>query len=141
MKLSLFGWFFRLCASIVVPHSQDEQAIHQVLEEQQAAWNRADLEGFMQGYWRSDSLMFIGKNGLKYGWENTLKGYQKGYPDAIAMGTLTFGIQKVEVTARKTAFVVGSWHLAREAGDLQGYFTLYWKKIKGNWVIVADHSS
>lgn len=141
MRITFFGWLFRLFSSISVPHAQHEQAIRQVLEEQQAAWNRADLEGFMQGYWQSDSLMFIGKNGLKYGWENTLKGYQKGYPDAKAMGTLTFGIQKVEVTRGKTAFVVGSWHLAREAGDLQGYFTLYWKKIKGKWVIVADHSS
>lgn len=116
-------------------------AIRKVLATQQDAWNKGDLKGFMQGYWHSDSLMFIGKSGPKYGWQNTLDGYITGYPDAAAMGKLTFDIIKVETIDKKAAFVVGKWHLTRTIGDVGGCFTLFWKKIKGEWVIVADHSS
>ncbi|MCC7505837.1 MAG: nuclear transport factor 2 family protein [Saprospiraceae bacterium] len=115
--------------------------IRSVMQEQQDAWNRGDLEEFMQGYWQSDSLRFIGSRGLTYGWQATLDNYKKGYPDRDAMGTLTFDILSVELLSKKSAFVVGKWHLARKAGDLSGHYTLLWRKIKGKWVIVADHSS
>ena len=122
--------------------ARDEAAIRRVLTGQQAAWNRGDLEGFMAGYWRSDSLKFIGSRGLTYGWQQTLDNYRKGYPTREAMGTLTFTIISVEPLARRSAFVIGKWHLGRPAeGDLSGHFTLLWKKIGGKWVIVADHSS
>ncbi|MBL7802877.1 MAG: nuclear transport factor 2 family protein [Saprospiraceae bacterium] len=115
--------------------------IRRVMQEQQDAWNRGDLEEFMQGYWQSDSLRFIGSRGLTYGWQATLDNYKKGYPDRDAMGTLTFDILSVELLSKKSAFVVGKWHLARKVGDLSGHYTLLWRKIKGKWVIVADHSS
>ena len=118
-----------------------ENAIRAIMARQEAAWNRGDLEAFMEGYWRSDSLRFIGSRGLTYGWQQTLDNYRKGYPDRAAMGTLTFTLLSVEPLSRKSAFVVGKWHLKRSAGDLSGHFTLFWKKIKGEWVIVADHSS
>jgi ketosteroid isomerase-like protein len=118
-----------------------DAAIRAVMARQEAAWNRGDLEAFMDGYWRSDSLQFIGSRGLTYGWQQTLDNYRKGYPDRAAMGTLTFTLLRVELLSRKSAFVVGKWHLKRAAGDLSGHFTLLWKKIKGEWVVVADHSS
>lgn len=118
-----------------------DAAIRAVMARQEAAWNRGDLEAFMDGYWRSDSLQFIGSRGLTYGWQQTLDNYRKGYPDRAAMGTLTFTLLRVELLSRKSAFVIGKWHLKRAAGDLSGHFTLLWKKIKGEWVIVADHSS
>ncbi len=111
------------------------------MAEQEVAWNNGNLEAFMQGYWRSDSLCFIGSRGLTYGWAQTRANYQKGYPNRDAMGTLTFDILKVELLSKKSAFVIGKWHLARKSGDVGGHYSLLWKKINGKWVIVADHSS
>lgn len=121
--------------------AQDEQAIRRVMAEQEMAWNRADLEGFMQGYWKSDSLRFIGSRGLTYGWQPTLDNYKKSYPNAEAMGKLSFTILSVEVLSPQSAFVIGKWRLARAKDELSGHYTLLWKKIDGAWVIVADHSS
>ncbi len=120
------------------------QAIAQVLTTQTAAWNRGDIPGFMAGYWHSDSLVFIGKKGPTYGWQPTLANYQKSYPDATQMGQLDFGGLRITLLGPAAAQVVGRWHLARPgvaAGDLQGYFLLVFKLIKGQWVIVADHTS
>jgi ketosteroid isomerase-like protein len=121
--------------------SRAERSIRAVMAEQELAWNRGDLPAFMAGYWQSDSLCFIGSRGLTYGWATTLANYRRGYPDQAAMGTLKFTILKVEKLSRHSAFVIGKWHLTRVAGDLSGHYTLLWKKKKGKWVIVADHSS
>jgi ketosteroid isomerase-like protein len=108
---------------------------------QTQAWNQGNLEDFMAGYWKSDSLKFIGKSGITYGWQATLNNYKKSYPDKAAMGILTFEIISVEKTSNKTAFVIGKWKLKRQNDEPKGYFTLFWRKIKGKWFIVADHSS
>ncbi len=121
--------------------AQDQKAITNLLEKQRLAWNRGDLDGYMQGYWKSDSLLFVGKTGPKYGWKTTLENYKKNYPDDSAMGTLTFKILQVNVLDLKNAFVLGAWHLKREADEPEGFFTLWLKRIKGEWKIVADHSS
>jgi ketosteroid isomerase-like protein len=122
--------------------TKDEQSILSILDAQTKYWNAGDLENFMKGYWKSDSLMFIGKSGVTYGYNNTLENYKKGYPTRDAMGILKFNILKVEKISADAFFVVGKWHLTREkAGDVQGHYTLLFKKIKGEWVIVADHSS
>lgn len=121
--------------------NSDEQSIRQILATQEDAWNRADLEAFMSGYWHSDSLMFIGSRGVTYGWQATLDSYKKGYPDAGAMGKLTFTILSVQVLAPESAYVIGKWHLTRATDEVGGHFTLLWKKKDGKWVIVADHSS
>ncbi len=118
-----------------------DQAIRRVMAEQESAWNRADLEAFMDGYWKSDSLTFIGSRGVTNGWQATLDSYKKGYPNAEAMGKLTFTILTLEILSPESAYVIGKWHLARTKGELGGHFTLLWKKIGGKWVIVADHSS
>ncbi|HPI05274.1 MAG TPA: nuclear transport factor 2 family protein [Saprospiraceae bacterium] len=118
-----------------------ETTIRRIMADQELAWNRGDLEGFMLGYWHSDSLRFIGSRGLTYGWQQTLDNYKKGYPDTEAMGKLKFTILSVEQLSKRSAYVIGKWHLARKAGDLEGHYTLLWKKVKGVWVIVADHSS
>ena len=118
------------------------QAIAQVLTTQTAAWNRGDIPGFMAGYWHSDSLVFIGKNGLTYGWQPTLANYRRKYPNAAQMGQLDFGDLRITPLSAESAQVVGRWHLARPAaGDLQGHFLLVFKLLKGQWVIVADHTS
>ncbi|WP_421945140.1 YybH family protein [Pedobacter sp.] len=119
----------------------DKQAILNVLETQRSAWNKGDVEQYMQGYVKSDSLLFVGKRGPTYGWQQTLDNYKKGYPDKAAMGFLTFGIKKVEFLNKDVAFVLGSWNLKREKDEPQGFFTLLLRKIKGEWKVIVDHSS
>jgi ketosteroid isomerase-like protein len=121
--------------------SKDETAIRQLLDEQSKAWNRGDVENFMEGYWKDDSLMFIGKSGITYGWNNTLKNYKRGYPDTTSMGKLKFTLINVKKLSADYYHVTGKWHLQRSIGNLEGYFTLLFRKIKKKWVIVADHSS
>jgi len=121
--------------------STEEMAIRQLLERQTTAWNRGDVEGFMQTYWQSDSLMFIGKSGVVWGWQQTLNNYKKGYPDTAAMGKLTFDIIQVKPLSPDHYFVVGKWMLKRSIGDLSGHYTLLLRRIRGQWKIVADHSS
>lgn len=118
-----------------------EQQIRTLMQEQTTAWNQGNIIGFMQTYWRSDSLMFIGKSGLTYGWQATLDNYKKAYPDTAAMGKLNFNLLEFKPLSPILYFVVGKWHLQRTAGDLQGHFSLLIRKIKGEWKIVADHSS
>ena len=128
-------------ANSVSAQSKDETTIRGLLEEQRLYWNTGDKEKFMGTYWQSDSLMFIGKSGVTYGWQNTLDNYKKGYPDTAAMGKLNFDILEVKRLSVMYFFVVGKWHLTRNIGDVGGHFTLLFKKVKSKWVIVADHSS
>ena len=123
------------------PAGGDEQTIRSLIEEQRLAWNTGDKEKFMQTYWQSDSLMFIGKTGITYGWQKTLDNYKKGYPDTAAMGKLDFNLLEVKRLSVMYFFVVGRWHLTTSIGDVGGHFTLLFKKVKNKWVIVADHSS
>lgn len=124
-----------------IAQSKNEKAIRRILDTQTESWNRGDLENFMNGYWENDSLMFIGKSGITYGYTNTLNNYKKGYPDTTAMGKLSFNIITVKRLSRKYYHVVGKWHLKRSIGDLSGHYTLLFEKVKGNWVVIADHSS
>ena len=122
---------------------QVESLIEQKMNSQEDSWNRGDLEGFMNGYWHSDSLKFIGKSGLTYGWETTLANYKKSYPDTDAMGRLTFDNVSIEMIDSDVILVIGKWMLVRKSlGDtLQGHYSLNWQKKDGDWVIVVDHSS
>ncbi len=119
----------------------DEKAVRNVLAEQSAAWNRGDIESFMIGYWENDSLMFVGKSGVTYGWQNTLNNYKKNYKDTIQMGHLTFDLLQVKRLSPEYYHVIGKWFLKRTIGDIGGHFTLLFRKIKGRWVIISDHSS
>jgi hypothetical protein len=138
--ISLFA-VFAFVTNVAVAQTADEQAVRTTLNQQTVAWNQGNLEEFMEGYWKSDSLMFVGKSGLTYGWQATLDNYKKGYPDTASMGKLTFDIVQVKRLSVLYFFVVGKWHLARTIGDVGGTFTLLFKKIKNKWVIIADHSS
>ena len=121
--------------------TKDAIVIRKTLAAQTTAWNEGNIERFMEGYWRSDSLMFIGKNGPTYGWKNTLENYKKNYPDTATMGKLQFELITVNRLSDLYYSVVGKWHLKRSVGDVGGAFTLLFKKIKKQWVIVQDHSS
>lgn len=121
--------------------SKDEQTIRSILANQTKNWNKGNIESFMQGYWHSDSLLFVGKNGPKYGFKTTLENYKKSYPDTTTMGKLSFEILKVEQLSPTRYFVLGKWMLKRSIGDISGHYTLLFRKINNQWVIVVDHSS
>ncbi len=120
----------------------DHKAILGTLKRQNDDWNAGRVEQFMHGYWQSDSLTFVGKGGITHGYDATLANYKKRYPDRASMGTLAFTILKTEFPGPNVAYVIGKWHLTRpQIGDVGGHFTLLWRKIRGQWVIISDHSS
>lgn len=122
---------------------EDRGRILSRMAEQEAAWNAGDLEGFMEAYWKSDSLLFVGSRGPSRGWNTTLANYRTSYPDSRAMGTLTFGIEELSFAGKEHALMLGSWRLDRTGGldSLSGWFSLVWQKREGDWVIIRDHSS
>ncbi len=122
-------------------NDDDKNAILKVLEDQRLAWNSGSLEEYMQGYWKSDSLMFIGKNGVKYGWNETLASYIRGYPSQKEMEKLTFTVISLDFLSGSSAYMVGKWNISRVDNNIMGHFLLIWKKVKSSWLIVADHSS
>jgi ketosteroid isomerase-like protein len=137
-----FNFFILLLISLTsVAQGKDEAAIRRVLSEQSKAWNKGDIDSYMKGYWNSDSLVFIGKSGPKYGYRTTFENYKKSYPDTSSMGKLRFNLLQVKPLSSIYYSVIGEWHLQRTIGDLQGYFTLLFKKINNKWVIIMDHSS
>ena len=133
------------CSVISIFGQNDEKnaeaVIKTVLNMQTRAWNEGNLEKYMEGYWKSDSLKFIGKNGITKGWSATLENYKKSYPDKAAMGELRFDIISQKPLSDEHYLVIGKWHLKREKDALEGHFSLVWRNINGKWVIVSDHSS
>lgn len=118
-----------------------KEQIKLVMKFQESNWNRGNIPAYMDGYWKSDSLLFIGSRGPTYGWQQTLTNYLKSYPTSDKMGQLKFNLIKIELLSDEDAFVAGKWQLKRSSDTLGGYFTLLWKKIDEQWKIVADHSS
>lgn len=130
-----------LIAAVATAQTGDEAAIRTLLQTQTESWNRGDVDGFMQTYWKSDSLMFIGKSGVVWGWQQTRDNYKKSYPDKAAMGTLSFDIIQVKKLSADYYHVTGRWMLKRAADAPSGHYTLVLRKVDGAWKIVSDHSS
>ena len=141
MKNIVIILLFTLQAFDLSAQQSDKELILELLETQRIDWNRGDIAAYMQGYIKSDSLLFVGKNGPKYGWDNTLNNYMKSYPDKFAMGYLSFDIREIRVISADYAFVLGAWHLKRERDEPKGFFTLLLRKTTEGWKIIADHSS
>ena len=118
-----------------------KKEITAMMMQQAKDWSNGDIEAFMEGYIQSDSLKFIGKKGLTYGWKQTLENYKKGYPTKEHTGILTFKLLDFDSLAENIFFVVGEFHLKRKVGDANGIFSLILKRINGEWKIIADHSS
>lgn len=133
--------FFILVSCGAFAQSKNEIKIREILARQSNSWNQGDIEGFMNGYWENDSLMFIGKSGVTYGWTNTLNNYKKNYPDTASMGKLAFTLIQLKELSKEYYQVTGKWFLKRSIGDIGGHFTLLFRKINGHWVIISDHSS
>lgn len=136
--LVVFVFFFEM--GFAQKQTKDIKVVLNLMKQQEDSWNQGDINGFMNYYWKNDSLKFIGKKGITYGWQQTLDNYLKSYPDKSAMGILKFEIKEATELSAESIYIIGSWQLQKEK-PVGGYFTLLWKKIKGNWVIVADHTS
>jgi uncharacterized protein (TIGR02246 family) len=119
----------------------DRAAIQAVLDAQQSAWNRGDVDAFLVGYWHSPELTFSGSNGVSRGWDGVLARYKKNYPDRATMGHLDFSQLEFRFLGSDAALVLGHWHLTREKGDVGGVFSLVWQRFPEGWKIIHDHTS
>jgi ketosteroid isomerase-like protein len=118
-----------------------KEQVEALMKLQERAWNNFDIDGFMAHYWNDDSLMFIGSKGITYGWKQTLANYKKNYNSKELMGELTFTNLNYDVLSKDAVYVIGKWEIKRKDSQIGGHYTLLWKKIKRNWVIVKDHTS
>jgi len=149
MKTSshLIWWIFLLstsCTNLMKPTfdvKKEEALVRATLDAQQIAWNNGDMEGFMKGYWNSDSLQFMSARGVNHGWNEALAGYKKAYPDIASMGTLSFELLQITPLSDVNFVVMGKYHVVRSESNLDGVFTIILKKINGKWVIVYDHTA
>ena len=144
-KISFFFsafFFLTICNNFAQSkHSkQDIKEIISVMKKQEKAWSKNDLEGFMEGYWKNDSLKFFGKNGLTEGWTNALNNYKKSYPTKAYTGVLSFRINNISKINNGAYFVMGEFQLKRKLEEAKGVFMVIFKKINGKWKIIADMS-
>ena len=129
-------------AVIVEGNQQDDDAqIRDLLKQQAECWNNADIDGFMETYWKSPKLTFSSGGATTHGWDATLKRYKERYSTPALMGTLKFEIDELHLLGKDAAFLLGKFHLTRENDEPHGNFTLILRKINGTWKIVHDLSS
>jgi ketosteroid isomerase-like protein len=144
VELFAVGARSQTAATTKLPHRRDaraEEAIRAVLDAQAAAWNRGDLEGYMDGYLRSNDTEFVGGDTITRGWQTVLERYRRNYDSREKMGVLTFSDLEITVLGKDAALVLGRWHLKRANDDPHGTFSLLFRKTKAGWRIVHDHSS
>jgi ketosteroid isomerase-like protein len=141
MRTILTSCSLLLLAFCCRAQSIEEASIRQLMNDQATAWNRGSIDEFMKGYWNNDSLVFVGRSGLSYGYKTTLENYKKNYSDADKMGTLFFTLLSIKKLSPEYCFVTGKWLLKRKSGDIGGLYTLLFRKIDGRWLIISDHTS
>ena len=144
MKKFLLLALLAILATNGFAQSRDEKikaAIRAVMDAQAAAWNRGDIDGFMQGYWNSPELVFVSGAQVTRGWQPTIERDKKSYDSRATMGVLTFSDLEIDVLSKDAAVVLGSWSLQRENDNPHGKFTLIFRKFKDGWKIVHDHTS
>jgi ketosteroid isomerase-like protein len=138
LTILLFG-----VMTVTFAQSKDEKtknAIKKVMDEQALAWNRGDLEGFMQGYWNSPEMTFVSSGKITKGWQPTLDNYKKSYDSKAKMGILTFSDLEITILGKESAVVLGKWSLQREKDNPHGLFTITFRRFKEGWRIILDHS-
>jgi ketosteroid isomerase-like protein len=145
LPMALMGMFAILAISGVAQNANDADrvAIRKVIEDQQTAWNRQDLEAFMSGYWNSPELTFFSGAHESKGWQAALDRYKKNYQGVgHEMGKLEFANLRIEMLGPEAAFVRGEFHLTMSDGKTpHGLFTLIFRKFPEGWKIVHDHSA
>ncbi len=118
-----------------------EAAIRLLLKQQVEAWNKGDIEKFIEGYWKSDSLVFTSGGNISQGWQVTLERYRKTYASRAEMGRLSFSDLEIHVLNEHTAWVLGKWRLVRAKDSPHGVFTLVLRRFPEGWKIIHDHTS
>jgi ketosteroid isomerase-like protein len=145
MKNILFAMLIIFGAmSVTLAQSKDEKIkadVRKVMDEQVAAWNKGDIDGFMKGYWNSPQMTFVSGNNVTKGWQPTLERYKKSYDSRAKMGVLSFTDLEITVTGKDSAVVLGRFTLVREKDQPTGLFTLNFRKFKDGWKIILDHTS
>jgi beta-aspartyl-peptidase (threonine type) len=116
-------------------------AVRAVLDAQREAWNRGDVEGYMDGYARSPDTVFVSGDNVTRGWQTVLDRYKKNYDSRDKMGTLTFSDLEISLIGNDSAIALGRWHLQRAKDEPHGRFTLILRRTKQGWKIVHDHTS
>ena len=140
LNVSIFSLSFYLSSQNNITE-RDSLNIMKVMSIQEKAWNQGDIDSFMEGYLKSDFLVFSGSNGPVYGWNETKEKYKKSYPSKKIMGNLSFVVKNIKSISFDVALMIGEYQLKRSSGESSGYFTLVWKKINKKWLIVSDHTS
>lgn len=144
-KISIFFCILFLAMTVsTFAQTKDEKtkaAIRKVMDEQAAAWNAGDIEGFMQGYWNSPEMKFVSGENVARGWQAALDRYKKSYDSKEKMGVLTFSELEITVLSKDSALVLGNWSLERKADNPKGKFTLIFRKFKDGWKVIHDHTS
>ena len=130
-----------LASPVLAQPVDDIELIRAVLLDQQEAWNEGDLDSFMRGYWKSDSLTFASGGAFNKGWQTTLDNYRARYPDRASMGVLYFTLYDIRLLSSSHGFVFGRYELERENDRPTGVFTLLMEKIDGEWKVTFDHTS
>ena len=145
MQKSILKLLFFLAINITYGQSilseSDKNEIISVLKQQEKFWNKGDIDGFMQGYIKSDFLVFNGSSGPFYGWDYVKDRYIKTYPSKEKMGTLNFKIHNISLITSSVAQLIGQFFLSYPKSEVSGYFTLVLIKSKGEWLILSDHTS
>jgi ketosteroid isomerase-like protein len=142
MKLFLFLLLtYNLVSAQGIVSKKDSLSIVNILFNQQQNWNNGDIDAFMEGYMKTNKLVFSGASGPIYGWEATRNRYKKTYSNRILMGKLKFDILNMSLLSSDVAQLQGKFYLTREVEDSSGYFTLTWLKRNGKWLIISDHTS
>jgi len=136
---------FLICFSSVYAQKKvsqkDSLDIVKTLFKQQADWNSGDIDAFMEGYFKSDELVFSGSSGPIYGWEATRDRYKKSYSSRLLMGQLEFEVLSMIQLCPTVIQLQGSFYLTRDIEDSSGFFTLIWLQKEGNWLVISDHTS
>jgi ketosteroid isomerase-like protein len=145
MRPILFGVFcFAIISGATLtkePNHDVEAKIQGVLRAQQDAWNRGDIEGFMNGYWRFEKTVFVSGDEVTRGWQKVLDRYEAKYSDRAKMGTLMFSEIEITPLSNDSAVALGSWKLIRANDQPHGRFTLIFRKFPDGWKIIHDHTS
>jgi ketosteroid isomerase-like protein len=115
--------------------------VRKIVQQGETAWNEGSIEGYMETYWKSPDLRFASGGKVTHGWQKTIDGYLKRYPDRAAMGRLEFGDLDIRILENDAALAFGSWRLYRENDQPHGLFTLQLRRFQEGWRIVHDHTS
>jgi ketosteroid isomerase-like protein len=134
-----------------LPNANIISEIQSLLRAQEDAWNRGDIEEFMNGYWQSDQTVFVSGDEVTRGWQKVLDRYKTKYSDRAKMGTLTFSDLEITPLSNDSVVALGRWSLKRAndqpsqgygvASQPHGRFTLIFRKFSDGWKIIHDHTS